>query len=92
MTTYIAFTPSNTSAPPFAASVTLDGASYQLSCFWNLYRTGWYYQLTDQNNNVVFTGALVGSPLTADIYLAPGLFAASTLLYRADTGNFEVGP
>lgn len=92
MTIYIPFTPSNTSAPPFAVSVTLDSASYQLSCFWNLYRTGWYYSLTDQNNNVVFTGALIGSPLTADIYLAPGLFTASTLLYRADTGNFEVGP
>ena len=92
LTTIIAFTPSNTSAPPFAVSVTMDGAVYQLSCFWNLYRGGWYYQLTDQNQNIVITAALVGSPLTSNTYLAPGLFTTSTLLYRADTGNFEVGP
>lgn len=93
------FTPSNNSAPPFSASITLDGASYGLTCSWNLYRggqgvagQGWYYQLTDQNGNVVITAALIGSPLNANIYLAPGILTASTLLYRADTGNFEVTP
>jgi hypothetical protein len=92
MTTFIAFTPSKTASPPFSTSVTLDGNSFGLTCFWNLYRTGWYYQLTDQNGNIVITAALVGSPLNADVYLAPGLLTASTLLYRADTGNFEASP
>lgn len=92
MTTLIPFTPSAFSASPFSASVTLDNANYMLSCFWNLYRTGWYYSLTDQNGNIAITAALVGSPLTASIFLAPGLFQTSTLLYRADTGNFEATP
>lgn len=91
MTTLIAFQPT-TSNPPFAVPVTLDNATYNLTCRWNLYRTGWYYQLIDQNQNVVINAALVGSPIGYNIYLAPGLFTTSTLLYRADTGNFEVSP
>ena len=92
MTTIIAFTPSNNSAPPFSTSITMDGNSYGLSCFWNLYRGGWYYQLTDQNGNIVITAALVGSPLGSNIYLAPGIFQTSTILYRSDTVNFEITP
>jgi hypothetical protein len=92
MTTFLAFAPSINAAPPFSVSITMDGNSYNLAVFWNLYRTGWYYSLTDQNGNAVITAALVGSPLTANIDLAPGVFDTSTLLYRADTGNFEVTP
>jgi hypothetical protein len=92
MTTLIAFTPNNTSTPPFSTSVTLDSTSYTLSAFWNISAQRWYASLTDQSGNNIWTGALVGSPLGYDILLATGIFTDSTLLYRADTGNFEVNP
>ena len=59
---------------------------------WNITAQRWYLTLTDQNSVLVWNGALVGSPLNADIYLAPGIFTTSTLLYREDSGNFEVTP
>jgi hypothetical protein len=92
MTTLIPFTPSNSSSPPFSVSVTLDSTSYQLIATWNLAGQRWYAQLQDQSGNVVWMGALVGSPLSSNIYLALGIFETSTLLYRADTGNFEITP
>ncbi|WP_297505908.1 hypothetical protein [Ferrovum sp.] len=48
--------------------------------------------LTDNTGNVIWTGAMVGSPLGFDIYLALGIFTTSTILFRADTGNIEVTP
>lgn len=92
MTTLVAFTPSNASTPPFSTSITLDGASYNLQCFWNVYRGGWYYSLIDTSGNTITTAALVGSPPGTNIYLAPGIFTTSTLLYRDGTGNFEITP
>ena len=88
--TLIPFIPSNSSSPPFQATVTLDGSSYSLAATWNIAGQRWYVTLTDLNGNMVWSGALIGSPLTADILLAPGIFSTSTLLYREDTGNFEV--
>jgi hypothetical protein len=90
--TTIPFVPSNTSAPPFQTQVTLDGNSYNLSVAWNVAAQRWYYTLTDQYGDLIYCAALIGSPPDYDIYLAPGLFVASTLLYRSGTGNFEVNP
>ena len=92
MTTYVPFTPSTTASPPFQATLTLDGAQYSFTGFWNMYRGDWYYSLTDQNSNVIITAALIGSPDDYDIYLAPGVFSASTLVYRASTENLEITP
>lgn len=92
MTTLIPFNFSNNASPPFSASVTLDNQSYQLIATWNLAGQRWYVQLQDQSGNVVWMGALIGSPLDSNIYLALGIFHSSTLLYRADTGNFEISP
>lgn len=92
MTTLISFTPSNISNPPFSTVVTLDSNSYTASATWNLAGQRWYLSLTDQSGNNIWTGGMVGSPLTANIYLAPGIFATSTILYREDTGNIEVTP
>jgi len=92
MTTLVAFNPSNNSTPPFSVTVTLDSTSYQLIATWNLAGQRWYVQLQDQSGNVAWMGPLIGSPLGSDIYLALGIFQASTLLYRADTGNFEIDP
>lgn len=90
--TVIPFTPNPTTAPPYSTLVTLDGQSYSLVVAWNLYRGDWYFSLTDQGGNLVVNQPLIASPPDSDIYLAPGLFTASTLVYRAATGNFEVGP
>ncbi len=91
MTTYVAFAP-QTSGIPWVGQFTLDGKSYRAQASWNIAGQRWYLSLSDTSGNVVWYGPLVGSPLDYDIYLAPGIFTASTLLYRADTGNFEVNP
>ena len=90
--TAIPFTPSNTAAPPFQTQITMDGTSYSLSVAWNIAGQRWYYTLTDQYGDLVYCAALIGSPPGYNIYLAPGLFQTSTLLYRSGTGNFEVEP
>jgi hypothetical protein len=92
MTTLIAFSPNPNAAPPFQAIVTLDGASVIMTATWNVAGNRWYLTLTDQAGNLLWSGALVGSPLTANIYLASDVFQISTILYRADTGNFEIVP
>jgi len=90
--TIIAFTPSLTAAPPFSANVTLDGASYTLLVFWNIYSARWYVSLTDQFGNLTINQPLIGSPPNANIYLFPGIFTSSTALYRPSTSNFEITP
>lgn len=87
----IPFTPSSTGVP-FQANVTLDGNPYSLGASWNLAAQRWYATLTDATGNLVWSGALIGSPLALNIYLALGIFTTSTILYREDTGNFEINP
>lgn len=91
MTTFIAFQPQASTSPPFQTAVTLDGATYALSCTWNLMGR-WYFTLATQSGIPVYTAGLIGSPLNGDILLAPGIFQTSTILYRESTGNFEVNP
>jgi hypothetical protein len=92
VTTFVAFAPNNQQSPPFSAVFTLDGTQYNAAATWNVYGQRWYLTLTDQAGNLAWNGALVGSPLDADIMLAPGLFTISTLLYREATAQFEVSP
>lgn len=92
MTTLVPFSPSNVAVPPFQATITLDGAQYSFIAKWNVYRSDWYYTISDQSGTVIYNAALVGSPIGADIYLAAGIFSTSTLLYRIDTGNLEINP
>ena len=92
MTTFIPFTPSSTSVPPFSVPVTLDGTSYTLNVGWNVYGQRYYASLIDQSGNTTWNGGLVGSPLGGNIYLAPNIFTVSTILYREDTGNIEINP
>lgn len=91
MTTFVSFAPQAQSVPPFQTPVTLDGATYNLIGWWNILGR-WYFTINDQSGNNIFTGALTGSPDATAIYLAPGVFQVSTLLYRSSTGNFEVNP
>lgn len=92
MTTYIAFSPNNNSSPPFQSIFTLDNVDYTGTVTWNVTGARWYFTLSDQSGNVIWNGALIGSPTDSDIYLAPNVFTTSTILYREDTGNFEVNP
>lgn len=92
MTTYIQFLPNNSASPPFQATVTLDGNPYACLVTWNIAGQRWYMAINDQNGNNVWTGALVGSPLTYSIYLAPGIFSTSTILYREDNSQIVINP
>lgn len=88
----IPFAPNNSSSPPFQVSVTLDGVSYSLYTMWNFYSNRWYVLLADQSGSIVQNMPLIGSPPDFEIYLFPGLFVTSTVVYRVGTGNFEIGP
>ena len=92
MTTLTAFAPNSQVNPPFQATFTLDGNVYGGTVTWNVYAQRWYFTLADQTGTVVWNGPLVGSSLTDDVPLAPGIFETSTILFREDTGNFEVTP
>lgn len=90
--TLVAFQPNQNTSPPFQQVVTLDGAQYNLICAWSIWRGGYLFSIVDQSGTVVYTGPLVGSPSASAVYLAPGIFTTSTILYRSDTGNFEIVP
>lgn len=90
--TLLPFTPNPTTAPPFTALITLDGQSYAMAVSWNAYSQRWYMAIYDQGSNLVINQALIGSPPNANIYLAPGTFKTSTIVFREATQNFEIGP
>ena len=91
--TTIPFVPSSAiGTVPFQTTITLDGAQYFLSTYWNLAGQRWYISITDQSGNLIKSMPLVGSPLDSDINLVFNVFTTSTLVYRADTGEFEVDP
>jgi len=92
MTTLIAFAPNNSTSPPFSTSLTLDGASYVGDVTWSIAGQRWYMTISDSAGNVIWSGAMIGSPPNSDIQLAPSVFTQSTILYREDTGNIEVNP
>jgi hypothetical protein len=90
--TTIPFAPSATQTPPFQVTVTLDSRSYNLTAMWNFAAQRWYASLTDASGGIAWYGAMVGSPLNYDIPLAPGIFTTSQILFREDSGNFEITP
>lgn len=92
MTTTVPLTLNNSTSPPFSYPFTLDSTSYTGSVIWGLTAQRWYFLLSDQLGNQIWLGPLIGSPLGYDIPLAPGIFTSSTILFREDTGNFEVTP
>ena len=92
MTTYIGVNINDNASPPWSGSMTLDGNTYKAQVIWNIAGQRWYISISDSGGDVVWYGPLIGSPLDFNIYLAPGVFSASTILYRADTGNLEVNP
>jgi hypothetical protein len=65
---------------------------YALATQWNIAGQRWYFTISDSSGTLIWAMALAGSPLDYDINLVPGVFTTSTLVYRTDTGNFEVTP
>lgn len=88
----IPFVPIPNKSPPFQTLATLDGKSYQITVTWSFFAQRWYLTITNNSGSMIWSGAMVGSPIGFNIYLALGIFKTSTLLFRADTGNLEVGP
>lgn len=90
MTTYVQFNPSPTAAFTFQA--TLDGQTYLMSVPWNIAGQRWYLTCASSNGTLVFHIALTGSPAGGDINLVSAWFEVSTLVFRADTQQFEITP
>ncbi len=90
MSTYIDFV--QPSGAPFSWQQTLDGNLYTISVPWNLYGQRYYVLVQDQSGNVVVNLPRIGSPLTYDINLLAGYFVTSTLVWRENNDQFEVGP
>lgn len=62
MTTFINFTPSGTTSPPFQFDATLDGNQYLVTTTWNLFRRGWYINVFAVDGTLIATKALIASP------------------------------
>lgn len=89
-TTYVRFTPSSTSSPPFQFNATLDSDQYTITCTWNVYGERWYINAYDTGGNRVRTEPMIASPDSGDILLLPGIISDSTLIFRDSSQNFEV--
>lgn len=91
MTTYVQFTPSTTSSPPFQFTATVGSTDYTVTVTWNVYGQRWYINIYDSDGTRLKTQPMIGSPLDNDIPLAPVLFGSDgTLLYREASNNFEI--
>lgn len=81
-----AFTPSNNNSPPFQATLSLDGISYILKVWFNLYSQRWYFSLSDFNQTIIKTAPLISSNATHDINLTFNIFTQNSLIFRQDLG------
>lgn len=92
MATIFPFTPSSVS--PFQFTPTLDGQQYNCIVTWNLFGKRWWINLYTLANVLVLARAMVGSAPAPDagLNMVEGYFSINTLIYRTNTGSFEVGP
>ena len=90
MTTYVPFNPQPGAAFQFQA--TLDGNQYTVTCVWLVYGQRYYLRIVDDLNNLIVFIPQIGSPPAYDINIVGGYFTTSTLIYRVNTGNFEINP
>jgi hypothetical protein len=88
--TLVAFQPSP--SQPFQFQATFDTNPYNVIVTWNLFGQRYYVNVYDTSGALVASEALTGSPPKYDINLVWSYFSASTLVYRAATGNFEITP
>jgi hypothetical protein len=90
MTTFVNFQP--VPNQPFQFQATLDNQVYLVLVTWSLFGSRWYVNIYDPNNNLIVCLPQIGSPLDYDINLVPGYFKTSTLIWRPETGQFEITP
>lgn len=77
--TTVVFNPNNSNAPPFSASVVIDGATYQMTGVWNSAGNRWYAQLVDASGNVVLYAPMTTSPDGTEIYIQSAIVPAGSL-------------
>ena len=90
MTTLIQFSPSV--VQNFSFQATLDGQQYSVVITWGLFGQRWYFNVYTLQGALVVEKGLRGSPDDYNINLVQGYFAASSIVYRASSNNFEITP
>lgn len=76
----------------FVFAAVFDGQSYQVAIQWNAFGQRWYMAITATGNTLVVCKALIASPDDYDINILAGYFVTSTMVYRASSQTFEIGP
>lgn len=76
---------------PYAFNPTLDGNVYSATVWYNSQDNRPYITISDLSGNVIFTVAMVESPIGYDISITYGYFA-STLVWQPDNGLIVVTP
>lgn len=74
----------------FNFEATLDGSVYEMAVTWNIFGQRWYITATGADGAILFTLPVIGSPNEGAINMTAGYFTNSVLVYRGDTGNFEI--
>lgn len=70
----------------------LDNQPCIVQTRWNVSAQRNYINVYDATNTLVLSIPLIASPDSYDINLLKGYFTTSTLVFRASTQQFEVGP
>ncbi|GBQ07503.1 hypothetical protein [Saccharibacter floricola] len=87
--TLIPFTPSNDSAPPFSAQITVAEGLIILRAAWNMAGQRWYIAIKNDGGETLLFRPLIGSPMNFDINLIRSI-STSSLVYREDNQTLEV--
>jgi len=90
MTTYVPF--SQPASQPMQFNATFDGNKYVVQVPWSLFGQRYYVAIYDQSSNLILYIPRIASTLTNNINLLNGYFTTSTLIWRAQTNNFEISP
>jgi hypothetical protein len=84
------FTP-NEASIPYKFQPTLDGVSYSAEIWWNVQGQRCYITVSDLQANVIFSLALIDSPIDYPISMT-GAFFKSTLTYHSSNKTIVVTP
>ena len=79
-----------TASSIFQFQATLDGQPYTVAVLWNTFGQRWYFQITDQNGNIILFRSLVGSPAPIPILTAFWVPSAVTINTQTPHG-FPIG-
>lgn len=86
--TIVLFSPQQSQAFSFPA--TLDGSSYTVTVWWNIYTQAYYITVQQPSGAVVLCRLLTASPPTYNLNLVAGYFFTSTLVFLASTQSFVI--